>query len=74
MAAGAGGESAAEGEADAPVGMGDLHLNVDDPDPTAGASDIGGLPGGSNDLDRRDEDRRATGEGQMGTGTGPGHR
>ena len=35
----------AEGEADAPVEY-DVAVNENDPDPTAGASDIGGLAGG----------------------------
>ena len=39
-AGGAGG-----GEADVPV-AGALDLNENDPDPTAGASDVGGVPGG----------------------------
>jgi hypothetical protein len=34
-----------DGEADAPVSDA-LDLNENDPDPTAGASDIGGVPGG----------------------------
>ncbi|HEX3463687.1 MAG TPA: hypothetical protein VHS78_06490 [Candidatus Elarobacter sp.] len=34
-----------DGEADAPVGD-VLDLNENDPDPTAGASDVGGVPGG----------------------------
>jgi len=36
---------AAEGEADAPVEY-DVAVNENDPDVTAGASDIGGLAGG----------------------------
>jgi hypothetical protein len=40
----------AEGEADAPVEY-DLDVNENDPDPTAGASDIGGLAGGIDDDD-----------------------
>jgi hypothetical protein len=39
----------AEGEADAPVEY-DLAVNENDPDPTAGASDIGGLAGGLDDA------------------------
>jgi hypothetical protein len=46
----------AEGEADAPVEF-DLAVNASDPDPTAGASDIGGLPGGI-DLDAEGADHR----------------
>ena len=34
-----------DGEADAPVGDA-LDPNQNDPDPTAGASDVGGAPGG----------------------------
>lgn len=34
-----------DGEADAPVSDA-LDLNENDPDPTAGASDVGGVPGG----------------------------
>ncbi|HEY0614603.1 MAG TPA: hypothetical protein VGC96_08170 [Candidatus Elarobacter sp.] len=39
-----------DGEADAPVGTA-LELNANDPDPTAGASDIGGLPGGIDEAE-----------------------
>jgi hypothetical protein len=38
----------AEGEADAPVEY-ELGVNENDPDPTAGASDIGALAGGIDD-------------------------
>lgn len=34
-----------DGEADAPVSDA-LDVNENDPDPTAGASDVGGVPGG----------------------------
>ncbi len=44
-----------DGEADAPVRY-DIAVNEGDPDPTAGASDIGGLAGGI------DEDAGATGD------------
>jgi hypothetical protein len=40
--------SAADGEADAPVEFG-LAIDENDTDPTAGASDIGGLAGGIDD-------------------------
>ncbi|HEV3085851.1 MAG TPA: hypothetical protein VGX96_01405 [Candidatus Elarobacter sp.] len=42
--------STAEGEADAPVEY-DVAPNENDPDPTAGASDIGGLAGGIDEDD-----------------------
>ena len=37
-----------DGEADAPAAA-TLNIDANDPDPTAGASDIGGLAGGSGD-------------------------
>ena len=43
-----------EGEADAPVGY-EVDVNENDSDPTAGASDVGGLAGGI------DEDNGASG-------------
>jgi hypothetical protein len=46
----------ADGEADAPVEF-DVAVNANDPDLTAGASDIGGLPGGI-DLDTEGADHR----------------
>jgi hypothetical protein len=42
-------EGTGDGEADAPVGFEET-INANDPDPTAGASDIGGLAGGSDDV------------------------
>jgi hypothetical protein len=48
--------STADGEADAPVEF-DVAVDASDPDPTAGASDIGGLPGGI-DLDTEGADHR----------------
>jgi hypothetical protein len=44
---------------------GDIDLNENDPDPTAGASDIGGRAGEPDPLAEIDDD------GQTGTGTGP---
>ena len=58
-------DDAADGLADVPVRAPTLDLNENDPDPTAGASDIGGLPGGL-DADA-DEDPK----GRTGAGTGP---
>jgi hypothetical protein len=59
-------EDAADGLAGVPVSAPSLELNENDPDPTAGASDIGGLPGGL-DADADDEG----GQGRTGAGTGP---
>lgn len=42
-------EGTGDGEADAPAGV-DVNPNQNDDDPTAGASDIGGLAGGANDT------------------------
>jgi hypothetical protein len=54
----------------------DIDLNESDPDPTAGASDIGGRAGEPDDLgalgaDLLGEDQRESGGGQTGTGQGP---
>ncbi|HYW54463.1 MAG TPA: hypothetical protein VE826_10860 [Dongiaceae bacterium] len=46
-------------------------LNEDDPDPTAGASDVGGLPGGIDDPDADGDDAHEPGGGQTGMGKGP---
>ena len=57
----------------------DIDLNESDPDPTAGASDIGGRAGEPDDLgalgaDLLGEDQREDGGGQTGTGQGPTDR
>ncbi len=51
----------------------DLNLNENDPDPTAGASDVGGVPGGvePDDGDTRGDDQHEVGGGQSGMGKGP---
>ena len=43
---------------------------LNDPDPTAGASDVGGRAGGDDD-DTRGADRHEVGGGQTGMGKGP---
>jgi hypothetical protein len=59
-------DDAADGLAGVPVRAPTLQLNENDPDPTAGASDIGGLPGGL------DADADEAAPGRTGAGTGPG--
>jgi hypothetical protein len=59
-----------DGEADAPVGGG-VQLNENDPDPTAGASDIGGVPGGIGEDATRGDDQHEAGGGHSGMGKGP---
>ena len=58
--------------------IGDVDLNENDPDPTAGASDVGGRAGDSDPLaeieddgDRRGDDQHEVGGGQTGMGKGP---
>ena len=60
-------DDAADGLAGVPVSAPTLDLNENDPDPTAGASDVGGMAGG---LDA-DADHDA--KGRTGAGTGPGN-
>ncbi len=56
---------------------GDVDLNENDPDPTAGASDIGGRAGEPDPLapiddgDLRGDDQHEVGGGQTGMGKGP---
>jgi hypothetical protein len=56
---------------------GDMGLNENDPDPTAGASDIGGRAGEPDPLaeiddgDLRGDDQHDVGGGQTGMGKGP---
>ena len=59
---------------------GDVELNENDPDPTAGGSDIGGRAGDLDPLaaiddgDLGDDDQHGAGGGQTGTGQGPAGR
>jgi hypothetical protein len=56
---------------------GDMDLNENDPDPTAGGSDIGGRAGDLDptapiaDDDLRGDDQHEVGGGQTGMGKGP---
>jgi hypothetical protein len=59
-----------DGEADAPVGRG-VQLDESDPDPTAGASDVGGVPGGIDEDDARGDDAHEVGGGHSGMDKGP---
>ena len=62
--------AAGDGDLESPVGGG-VALNENDPDPTAGASDIGGLPGGVDEDDTRGDDQHEVGGGHDGMGKGP---